>query len=77
MHITFLIMSFHHFVAVVIEVYKKFKRLHRDVSAGNVMIKETGRGVMNDWDHSTVEEIREILLSFRTVSRSYGLLWAL
>ena len=70
-------MSFRHFVAVVIEVYKKFKRLHRDVSAGNVMMKETGRGVMNDWDLSTVKEIGEMLLSRRTVSWLYGLSWTL
>ena len=57
MYITFLIMSFHHFVAVVIEVYKKFGRLHRDVSLANIiMVREPGRsvrmGYLVDWDAS-------------------------
>ncbi|THH26847.1 hypothetical protein EUX98_g7338 [Antrodiella citrinella] len=52
----------------VIGVYKKFNRLHRDVSAGNVMLGENGRGLMNDWDHSRslLEELKKILQSFRT-----------
>lgn len=26
--------------------------LHRDVSVGNIMIDEEGRGILNDWDHA-------------------------
>ena len=38
--------------AATINVYVKLNRLHRDVSAANIMIKKNGRGCMNDWDHS-------------------------
>ncbi|KAK7692061.1 hypothetical protein QCA50_005466 [Cerrena zonata] len=34
------------------------KLLHRDISAGNIMISLIGRGVLNDWDHAL-----DILLS--------------
>ena len=26
--------------------------LHRDVSIGNIMIDQSGRGILNDWDHA-------------------------
>lgn len=29
--------------------------LHRDISFGNVMISEEGRGILNDWDHSRAD----------------------
>ncbi|THH15272.1 hypothetical protein EUX98_g9490, partial [Antrodiella citrinella] len=32
------------------EAFKE-KWLHRDVSAGNIMLNEAGEGVLNDWDH--------------------------
>ncbi|KAI0046339.1 hypothetical protein FA95DRAFT_1560215, partial [Auriscalpium vulgare] len=34
------------------EAYTKAKILHRDVSAGNILIDEDGRGVLIDWDLS-------------------------
>ena len=25
--------------------------MHRDISAGNIMLDEDGQGILNDWDH--------------------------
>ncbi|KAK7692047.1 hypothetical protein QCA50_005452 [Cerrena zonata] len=32
--------------------YHECGLLHRDISTGNIMIDENGRGVLNDWDHA-------------------------
>jgi RIO-like serine/threonine protein kinase len=31
-------------------VYKKTRILHRDVSAGNILIMDNGTGILIDWD---------------------------
>lgn len=56
-------------ISVAIKLaYETGKLLHRDISAWNIMISSTGRGVLNDWDHAL-----DILLCERhpgrTVSR--------
>ncbi len=56
-----LVRGHHSFTAVVnidksvtahTEAYDKAQVLHRDVSAGNIMITEDGSGILIDWDLS-------------------------
>ncbi|THH29054.1 hypothetical protein EUX98_g5131 [Antrodiella citrinella] len=42
------------------------KWLHRDVSAGNVMLTKDGEGVLNDWDHGLKIGYPRRAASFRT-----------
>ncbi|CAL1717242.1 unnamed protein product [Somion occarium] len=56
----------------VIEAYTKCNRLHRDVSNGNIMLKENftdGReesGILNDWDHSRNDDAETLIHNYRT-----------
>ncbi|KIJ59739.1 hypothetical protein HYDPIDRAFT_100234 [Hydnomerulius pinastri MD-312] len=34
------------------QIYEQAKILHRDISAGNIMLADEGRGVLVDWDLS-------------------------
>ena len=34
------------------DAYNKTRILHRDVSAGNILITEEGKGILIDWDLS-------------------------
>ena len=43
-------------------------RLHRDVSAGNIMITKDGRGILNDWDQSRICTPKSKAQNHRTVS---------
>ena len=42
--------------------------LHRDISAGNVMLREDGQGILNDWDHCIQLDPDNPGASRRTVS---------
>lgn len=42
--------------------------MHRDVSAGNVMLDEHGKGVLNDWDHAIEIVGGRKAAEYRTVS---------
>ena len=48
--------------------YHTAKYLHRDVSTGNVMIDQNGRGILNDWDHSVKVPRSGNRHAYRTVS---------
>ncbi|CAA7259406.1 unnamed protein product [Cyclocybe aegerita] len=42
------------------EAFEKCGILHRDISGGNIMLDENGRGILNDWDLArTVAEIEK------------------
>ncbi|KAH8102091.1 hypothetical protein BXZ70DRAFT_930224 [Cristinia sonorae] len=45
---------------------KKADVLHRDVSAGNVMLNKNGQGVLNDWDHAIMLNVVRVSASRRT-----------
>ncbi|KAH8102088.1 hypothetical protein BXZ70DRAFT_1016220 [Cristinia sonorae] len=45
---------------------KKADVLHRDVSAGNVMLNKNGQGVLNDWDHAVVLNVGRASAALRT-----------
>ncbi|KAH8099748.1 hypothetical protein BXZ70DRAFT_940949 [Cristinia sonorae] len=40
--------------------------MHRDVSSGNVMVDESGSGVLNDWDHALILDENRVAASRRT-----------
>ncbi|KAH8099779.1 hypothetical protein BXZ70DRAFT_1065293 [Cristinia sonorae] len=40
--------------------------MHRDVSSGNVMLNEYGKGILNDWDHAFRIDHEGVRLSQRT-----------
>lgn len=42
--------------------------LHQDVSDGNVMLNEKGRGILNDWDHGIREDPKKPDVRRRSVS---------
>lgn len=56
------------FVAIKV-AYESGGLLHCDVSAGNIMISPTGRGVLNDWDHALDILLRKLRHPGRTVSQ--------
>ncbi|KAH8099765.1 hypothetical protein BXZ70DRAFT_941006 [Cristinia sonorae] len=40
--------------------------MHRDVSSGNVMVDESGSGILNDWDHALILDENRVAASRRT-----------
>ncbi|CAL1708939.1 unnamed protein product [Somion occarium] len=46
--------------------YHDGKIFHRDISTGNIMISQSGRGVLNDWDHGLRVILRNTLKAYRT-----------
>ncbi|CAL1712414.1 unnamed protein product [Somion occarium] len=46
--------------------YHHGKVFHRDISTGNIMIDESGRGILNDWDHAQKVGFKNITQTYQT-----------
>ncbi|CAL1708974.1 unnamed protein product [Somion occarium] len=46
--------------------YHHGKVFHRDISTGNIMIDESGRGILNDWDHAQKVVFKNIPQTYQT-----------
>ncbi|CAL1708843.1 unnamed protein product [Somion occarium] len=46
--------------------YHDGKIFHRDISTGNIMISQSGRGILNDWDHGLRVILRNTPKAYRT-----------
>jgi len=55
-------------------VYEKARILHRDVSAGNILITEEGSGILIDWDLSK-KVMPEVDAKPKKYSRTVRVLW--
>ena len=54
------------YVLAISEAYETAGILHRDISAGNIMIDFNGRGLLNDWDHAgSRQDLAPAVVSFR------------
>lgn len=49
--------------------------MHRDVSIGNIMVDESGRGILIDWDTSSpFPRTSDVRAPYRSVSLFFGII---
>jgi RIO-like serine/threonine protein kinase len=56
------------------EAFEKARILHRDISVGNILITEDGRGILIDWD--LCKRVKSLVNGARQSERSVRSLFA-